>query len=389
MRVLFVHQFLWAHYKAKHFSDLYAISRKTKEFEFHVLQLSRTEATRINIGAIDEDYHKYNYDLLYDDFLENTPFWGKAKKIYQKIKDFKADIVVLPGYFDPATWLIYLYCKIVGVKTIMFLDSGETDNKKIWYKEIIKKTIVWLTDGFLSIGPATDQYLLKLGAKPSQILMSRNALDNDEIRNQYELSLGTRADRKAALGLPKYNFIFVGRLIEFKNLFIMLEAFDKARKKHEEGDDWGIILVGDGPLEDELKAFIIDRKIEQVHFLPPCEWAEVPWNIALGDAMVLASYSEPWGFVVNEAIICEKPIIVSSHCGCASSLVKEGKNGNGYIFSPYNSNELADKMVLMMNNKEKFSAIDKKGLEIIKDFSPEKVAAETVAAFKKVYSSKN
>jgi glycosyltransferase involved in cell wall biosynthesis len=385
MKVLFIHQFLWAHYKAKHFSDLYAISQKTKEFEFHVVQISRTEATRINIGAINDADHKYPYDLLYDDYLEKTPFWGKVTKLLKKVREFKADIVVLPGYFDPSTWVIYMYCKLTGKKTLMFLDSGETDNVKVWYKEIVKKIIIKMADGFLSIGPATTQYLLKLGAKPEQILMSRNALDNNEIKRQFDLSLNDREIRKEKLGLPKYNFIFVGRLVDVKNLFIMLEAYDYATKKHTSGTDWGFILVGDGPLEDELKTFVKEKNIQNINFLPPCEWIEVPWNISLGDVMVLASYSEAWGFVVNEALICGKPVIVSSHCGCASSLVKEGKNGNGYTFSPYNINELTDKMTQMMNNTDKFEQMGKKGQEIIKDFSPEKVAAETVAAFKKVY----
>jgi glycosyltransferase involved in cell wall biosynthesis len=385
MRVLFVHQFLWAHYKAKHFSDLYAISQKTKEFEFHVVQLSRTEATRINIGIINENDHQYKYDLLFDDYLENTPFWGKTTKLLAKIRQFKADVVVLPGYFDPATWIIYLYCKLGGIKTLMFLDSGETDNLKVWYKEIIKKVIVKMANGFLSIGPATSQYLLKLGAKPEQILMSRNALDNNEIRRQFELALPDRQLRKDALSLPKYNFIFVGRLVDVKNLFIMLEAYDIAVNHNNNGLDWGFLIVGDGPLEDELRQFVLDKNIKNVNFLPPCEWIEVPWQISLGDVMVLASYSEAWGFVVNEALICDKPVLVSSHCGCASSLVKEGKNG--YTFSPYNTNELADKMALMMNNVDKFEGMGKKGQEIIKDFSPEKVAAETVAAFKKVYNT--
>ena len=383
MKVLFIHQFLWAHYKAKHFSDLYAISQKTKEFEFYVVQISRTEATRINIGAINANDHQYKYDLLYDDYLENTPFWGKATKLLQKVRAFKADVVVLPGYFDPATWVIYLYCKIMGIKTLMFMDSGETDNIKVWYKEIIKKIVIKMADGFLSIGPATTQYLLKLGARPEQILMSRNALDNNEIRRQYDLSLIDREARKENLQLPKYNFIFVGRLVDVKNLFIMLEAYDLAIKKNAQGSDWGFILVGDGPLEEELKTFVQEKDIQNTNFLPPCEWIEVPWNISLGDVMVLASYSEAWGFVVNEALICNKPVLVSNHCGCAGSLVKEGKNG--YTFSPYYTNELADKMTLMMNNVDKFEAMGKKGREIIKDFSPEKVAAETVAAFKKVY----
>ena len=40
------------------------------------------------------------------------------------------------------------------------------------------------------------------------------------------------------------------------------------------------------------------------------------------DAFVLPSLSEPWGLVVNEAMLCGLPVLVSTQCGCATDLAQ-------------------------------------------------------------------
>ena len=42
------------------------------------------------------------------------------------------------------------------------------------------------------------------------------------------------------------------------------------------------------------------------------------------DVLILPSFSEPWGLVVNEAMVCGMPVIVSNKCGCAADLVRPG-----------------------------------------------------------------
>ena len=48
---------------------------------------------------------------------------------------------------------------------------------------------------------------------------------------------------------------------------------------------------------------------------------------ALAEMLVLPTYTDPWGLVVNEAMACGLPVIVSQVAGCVRDLVQEGWNG--------------------------------------------------------------
>ena len=48
---------------------------------------------------------------------------------------------------------------------------------------------------------------------------------------------------------------------------------------------------------------------------------------ALADALVLPTHSDPWGLVVNEAMACGLPVVVTDVAGCAADLVQDEWNG--------------------------------------------------------------
>ena len=54
----------------------------------------------------------------------------------------------------------------------------------------------------------------------------------------------------------------------------------------------------------------------------------MPEVYAVSDILVLPSYSETWGLVVNEAFACGLPAIVSDRVGCAPDLVMDGLTGS-------------------------------------------------------------
>jgi glycosyltransferase involved in cell wall biosynthesis len=378
MRILIVHNQLWAHYKAIIFNELQKIISKNSNEELLVVQFALIEKSRLNLGDSDLSIHQYPYHLLHEGTLEEVGLWTKISGVIKAIREFNPTVVNLTGYYDVASWFILSYCKINGIKTVLSNESTAGDHSRRGLKEKIKSLIIKQFDGYFNFGTLSKNYLLDLGASPNKMLVNRNCVDNSALKTVHQKSIIDRVSVQKRLGLPSKNFIFVGRLIDFKNLFLFLEAFSKAQKQTKQ--DWGVIILGDGELKNDLQQFVIEKNIEKVSFQKGVSWQQVPEYLALSDVLVLPSYSEPWGLVVNEAMACGLPVLVSDKCGCAIDLVKNGENG--FTFAPNNIEELANYLIKFMNIDA--SLLKKMGdisSKIIEEYSPENVGKEMYEGF--------
>ncbi len=379
-RFLVVHQFVWAHYKAKIYSELHR--QLPADMDWHVLQLSISEGSRTQIGNIDWSLHQYPVTLLFHELLENIPFWSRFWKVLRWVRTYKPHVINLPGYYDMAMNLISLYCKWTGIKVIIANDSTEDDNPKVWWKEALKRFFIQKGDGFYCYGTKSTQYAIQLGAKPSQILVANNAVDNDAIRQKFESAWPTRDHVKAMRGLRRYNFVFVGRIASMKNLLTLLEAYRSVQTA-----DWGLLVVGSGDEEEKLKEFCRIHALTGVQFVPGVSWQDVPLYMSLGDVFVLPSFSETWGLVLNEAMVCQMPVLVSNRCGSSVDLVREGKNG--FTFDPFQVEDLASKLSWCMEHVEELPQMGKASLALIQRYNPQQVAKEMIDGFYQVLHESN
>jgi len=379
MKVLIIHNVLWAHYKSLIFDELQEISHQNKDLSLLVVQIATTERSRLSMSSLDRSGIKYPYELIEDGVLEDVPLKKRVTGMLAAIRRFKPDVVNITGYYDLAFWVVLFYCKIVGIKTILSNESTAGDHQRKGLKEQIKAFFVRQFDGFFNFGSLSAQYMLDLGAKSEQLLVNKNCVDNKSIRTIYDEAKINREDAQVQLGLAKKNFIFVGRLIPFKNLTLLLEAFNEALGKSK--GDWGLILLGEGEQKAELEKIISDNNFQGITFLPSVGWREVPRYLALADVLVLPSYSEPWGLVVNEAMACGMPVIVSEKCGCAPDLVQNGKNG--ISINPYDDKSLTDALNFFIENPTKIEVMGRVSKEIIEEYTPQKVAQEMYLGFKR------
>ena len=130
--------------------------------------------------------------------------------------------------------------------------------------------------------------------------------------------------RRAGAGDDDVLVLFVGRLEREKGLEVLLDAWRRAGV----AKGTRLAVAGEGPL-----AKAVSRAGEGVHGLGHVGSTELPALYAAADVLVLpsirtGSFLEPWGLVVNEAMLQGTPVIASDAVGAAAGgLVRDGTTG--------------------------------------------------------------
>ncbi|HAT8492926.1 TPA: glycosyltransferase [Vibrio vulnificus] len=115
--------------------------------------------------------------------------------------------------------------------------------------------------------------------------------------------------------IEELTYLYVGRISKEKNILRLVEEFDKHKRK--------LLVIGTGPL---LETFL-SNKYETIEFLGYVDNTLLGEFYQKSDAFILPSTSEPWGLVVEEALINGLPVIVSNKVGSSFDLVESYKSG--------------------------------------------------------------
>jgi len=380
MRVLVIHNQLWAHYKSKLFSEIHQYLRKTEpESVFSVVHIALHEASR-SVMKDDESFkYEYPYEVLFNRSLDSVGFKERLSALFKAFHQYQPTVLNVTGYFDYAQVILMIYARMKGVKIVLSSESSTLDHNRSAVKENIKSWIVNRADAFFCFGKSSADYLLSLGIKNSQIAVRHAAvIDEDVIKGNFDNAKNLIAIEKSFETTRR--FVYVGRLAEEKNLELLIEAF-KAVKKSSGKNNWELLLVGDGPARKTLERLSGDHILNNsITFAGGHPWYKVPEWLAKSDVLILPSKSEPWGLVVNEAMVCAMPVIVSEKCGCVDDLVVNKENG--FIFNPDNQKELENAMQFFVEHPELIESMGKQSIKLIQPFSSKNVAREMVACYK-------
>ncbi|SOE19969.1 Glycosyltransferase involved in cell wall bisynthesis [Spirosomataceae bacterium TFI 002] len=373
MKILIIHPYFKTHYKAIIYSNLSNLIDLDRNYELKVLQLFLNESSRQNMETVDYNIHQYPYEILFKTSNESVSFFKKLTAIFKFIKSENPSIINITGYYDLAVVLPSIWFRLKGTPIVMSIDSTLNDNSGNSVSNFIKKWILGKMDGFFSYGKKSTELITRFGVAKQKVLVENNAVDNEKLNEVYITYKNSATFVEKSKSFPAQNFIFVGRFIPEKNLKELIRTFAKLETKN-----WGLILAGTGPLKEELMAEAAHLK--NVFFEEPLPWYEVPHLLAHANVFVLPSTSEPWGLVVNEAMACGMPVIVSQACGSAHDLVIEGING--FIFDPNKNEELESNLMWCVKNDNKLRKMGKESLKLISTYTPSIVAKQMFDGFK-------
>jgi len=302
-------------------------------------------------------------------------------RIHKILDEHQPAAVAIPGWSGQGALAALSWCLKTARPAIVMSESQAADETRGWPKETIKKRVVAMCSAGLVGGAAHADYLAALGMSRDRIFTGYDVVDNDYFARRSNAARQDAAGLRARLNLPEKYFLASSRFIAKKNLPRLLEAYRGYRQPAGPAA-WKLVLLGDGLLKPELLARIQQLDLVGDVLLPSFkQYDELPAYYGLAGAFVHASTTEPWGLVVNEAMACGLPVLVSERCGCAPDLAAHGKNG--FTFNPLDAPALTQLLRRVAGNECDRAAMGEASREIIARWPPKmfavnlKNAAET------------
>jgi phosphatidylinositol alpha 1,6-mannosyltransferase len=167
--------------------------------------------------------------------------------------------------------------------------------------------------------------------------------------------------------------LFVGRLVWEKDLNTLSMAYRILKGKR---DDVALVIVGDGPIKNELKEYMPDAI-----FLGQLSGSDLSTAYASSDIFVFPSTTETFGNVTIEAMASGIPPTCAKEGG-AYGIIDDGVTG--LITTPRDPIDLANKIEYLVNSPAKRKIIAANALAFAKEQSWEKIFIKLFLSYQEV-----
>ena len=300
--------------------------------------------------------------------------------ILRELSINRPDAVIIMGWNNPTWWMALLGCLFLKIPILYMTDANVQAeiSQRLW-KALFKKIVLGkvffpVTTGFLSSGKANDILYEYYGVSKEKVVPFAYSMVHQSFLPVAEELGPQRSLLRAQLGIPQDSFVvlYCGRFVKQKGALDLLKAYIQIDSPKTE-----LILVGDGEFRPPLETFVAENKLKSVCFYGFRDRTEIGKFYAISDVLVLPSWRETWGMVVNEALCFSLPVIVSDQVGARDDLVIDGYNG--FTFPVGDTSALAGSirrlMEMPLEDRQEMGA---RSLELIKQWSEKDVSGSLV-----------
>jgi len=226
----------------------------------------------------------------------------------------------------------------------------------------------------IAVSNSVKKHLIyDLGINREKIKVVYNGIDLDKFF--------LKKNNKTSFGFKKDDFLIgiLGRISEEKGHFLAVNAFLNLLNKYK---NIYLLICGKGRLENKLKKFIDENKIQNVKFVD----LKGEDFLDIIDLLLVPSKKEGFGYSVVEAFAKEVSV-VAFNTGGINEIIKDRENG--VLFYDYSSYSLERAIELVISDGFLREKIVNYAKEYVKKFSIEKMATNTLNIYKEVLNEKN
>ncbi|HEY4232486.1 MAG TPA: glycosyltransferase family 4 protein [Lacipirellulaceae bacterium] len=254
--------------------------------------------------------------------------WRKGKRLIDYLQVHRVRAVVCQGYRYPSYLRTMRYCHRHGIPVFYRNDSNiRSDERLSRGKQVAKGFIYrcWMpwVDGIMSMGEYGDQFFLKYGAVGKPLYRVPCTPDYDffarvDPRRLYDLC------QRFKLSKERKYALYSGRLVRAKRVDLLIDAFAAIA---DERPQWDLLIVGDGPLREELQKRVPERLERRFIWTGFLEQPDCVAAYHAAEVLFLPSDHEPWALVVQEAMAAGLTVVASDSVGAARELVEDRVSG--------------------------------------------------------------
>ncbi|HUP61190.1 MAG TPA: glycosyltransferase family 4 protein [Thermoanaerobaculia bacterium] len=262
-------------------------------------------------------------------------------------------VLFMTGWAWCSAWIGFAACLLSGTPFFLYGDSSfvpAEDSLRGRVRTRVMRALFRRTHRFMISGALNAEYYKHYGADERRFFPLPWAIDNDRFVEGSRFAEGEREAMRARYGIApgELAVIYSGKLIERKDPMTLLRALARrsgglqpAGFRPAEAGRYVAVFLGEGILREPLERFAREHGVRAA-FAGFVNQTELPKHYAMGDVFVLPSHFDPRATVVNEAMACGLPVVITDRCGPSADLVRHGENG--FVFTPGDDAKLAESL---------------------------------------------
>jgi glycosyltransferase involved in cell wall biosynthesis len=316
-------------------------------------------------------------------------FWGlNNPALATLIRDGHFDAVLCyVGYVRASFWIALRAARRSKAAFLFGTDAHslaprDARSWKVWFKKIFWPFLFRQADQVIVPSTGTFELIKSLGIPAGRITLTPYSVDNDWWKSQ-----SAKVDRAAVrtewgVTPDQPVILFCAKLQPWKRPMDLLQSFAKLNLDLPPL----LIFAGDGPQRAALEAESAKLGITpRVRFLGFVNQSALPGLYTSANVLVLPSIYEPFAVVVNEAMCCGCPVIVSDQVGAARDLVQPVRPD--FVFPAGNIPALTRALQAAFADPAQLKDTAQRGFAHVETHSPQRIIAATVDAVRNAVTS--
>ncbi len=180
------------------------------------------------------------------------------------------------------------------------------------------------------------------------------------------------------------SILWVARFIDWKHPEFALGLAWRLKKA---GYDFRIDMIGNGPLEENIKGLIEEKGLSDcVRMLGSMKPEQVREHMEKSEIFIFTSdRNEGWGAVLNESMNSACAVVANSAIGSVPFLMQDGENG--YMYKDGDIEDLFEKVKKLLDNADERKRVAKNAYKtMVDEWNAENAARKFVALCEKMLS---